>query len=157
MVSCWIFAETASLSTHTDIREVLAKTSKIEGFLELTETLKERMLPLATGNPIDYENLKKNDQGYYDLPIWACQPYVRPMNPELLDKSNDKAEADGEGQPKKKQKLKNQLLCKCGNVASAKCVSVSCKACCKGECEHHSLKATPTVKEPIKIVEIVGK
>ncbi|KAJ3216151.1 tRNA-dihydrouridine(16/17) synthase [NAD(P)(+)]-like protein [Dinochytrium kinnereticum] len=63
---------------HPDLRTSLASLGKLEDFVELTATLKKRLLE-ANGGLTEYVGeCILNERGVKILPSWVAQPHVRP-------------------------------------------------------------------------------
>ncbi|KAF6206332.1 hypothetical protein GE061_017564, partial [Apolygus lucorum] len=73
-----IFHHLLALKENSQIRDIIAKGSKLDDFREAVLLLRERFLPYHEGL-----QLWSGDVNGYDLslPPWLCQPYVR-MSPE---------------------------------------------------------------------------
>jgi len=64
------------LKQNFDLREIIAKTSQMEGFREAVVKLKERYIDYHTGAK-KYDNEEEMVRLNIKLPPWICQPYVR--------------------------------------------------------------------------------
>ncbi|KAI9202566.1 uncharacterized protein BJ171DRAFT_426333 [Polychytrium aggregatum] len=72
----------ACLSEYTDMRTALVKANTIEGFFEIVQILKSRLVVDANGADYVPEPYEHDDHQLRKLPRWALQPYVRPELPK---------------------------------------------------------------------------
>ncbi|CAG0882031.1 unnamed protein product [Cyprideis torosa] len=145
-----IFKQTLTLPGVEEIREKLAKGSKIQDFEEMVKELKEWFVPYVSG-----EDTLEDDRGL-PLPCWLCQPYIRPPpKPPCKREAPEPLREEGELSKRKIKKLlrnprkcfttpRSQLpICEgkkdCPNPKNGKCSQSLCKPCCRAKCMAQAL------------------
>ncbi|KAJ1988545.1 tRNA dihydrouridine synthase [Dimargaris cristalligena] len=82
-----------SLPLHTDLRAQMAKVQSFAEMDQVVHDLQARLQPEAEQHPpFCIETAEKDTDGFYIIPHWICQPYVRPpFDPKTSTKKKDVA------------------------------------------------------------------
>ncbi|XP_016768701.1 tRNA-dihydrouridine(16/17) synthase [NAD(P)(+)]-like isoform X2 [Apis mellifera] len=163
-----LFQHTLCLAENKEERENLARNSTMESFRNVVYTLRDRYLPYHEGRLIWHEETSDYN---LKLPPWLCQPYVRHLPEENIQKleiekiekneSTKRKFRDEEGNEISRKHLKKlkriarrpnkstvvikrgSNLCRdCPNPVSLKCVHKSCRQCCRNKCFTENLDCT---------------
>lgn len=136
------------LSHHTEKRTRLASANSLEEFYAICKELQDFYKDQVA--VFDFDCVKVDDAGIKQLPVWACQPKIRPeysVPVEQAEHADKKRRIEDVKQERKKVlrlEMIKEKLCKnnCPNVGSASCEFSFCRSCCgKGTgCEFHSKK-----------------
>ncbi|XP_060832829.1 tRNA-dihydrouridine(16/17) synthase [NAD(P)(+)]-like isoform X7 [Bombus pascuorum] len=156
-----LFQHTLCLAENKEERENLARNSTMESFRNVVYALRDRYLPYHEGRLIWQEKMSDHN---LKLPPWLCQPYIRHLPEENVQKleierietQNETVKRkfrDEEGNEISRKRLKklkriarrpnrpaiivkrgSDLCCDCPNPVSLKCVHKLCRQCCRNKC-----------------------
>ncbi|XP_043586538.1 tRNA-dihydrouridine(16/17) synthase [NAD(P)(+)]-like isoform X5 [Bombus pyrosoma] len=156
-----LFQHTLCLAENKEERENLARNSTMESFRNVVYALRDRYLPYHEGRLIWQEEMSDHN---LKLPPWLCQPYIRHLPEENIQKleierietQNETVKRkfrDEEGNEISRKRLKklkriarrpnrpaiivkrgSDLCCDCPNPVSLKCVHKLCRQCCRNKC-----------------------